>query len=185
MNMAVQAQTQSTQYIHGKADVLSQAILMQEGNPFADTVESLTPQKMRGIRVILNASAMDVLYYTSPLYRSEVPTKTISLRIKLKSSIGFFQPFFHISFCLIMSQHVYIMFLLQITHSLELELNNMYNMFCERHPYFEANGGKVSIVAHSLGNCHFCHVWLHINHKFLKLNNVQLELWLLPFNVRL
>ena len=37
-----------------------------------DTVESLTPQRMRGIRVMLNASAMDILYYTSPLYRSEV-----------------------------------------------------------------------------------------------------------------
>ncbi|KAH3854843.1 phospholipase DDHD1-like [Dreissena polymorpha] len=74
-----------------------------------DTVESLTPQKMRGIRVILNASAMDVMYYTSPLYRSE------------------------------------------ITHGLEHELNRLYNMFCERHPYFEPNGGKVSIVAHSLG----------------------------------
>ncbi|XP_052768948.1 phospholipase DDHD1-like isoform X2 [Mya arenaria] len=74
-----------------------------------DTVESLTPQKMRGIRTMLNASAMDVLYYSSPLYRSE------------------------------------------ITRSLEAELNRLYKMFCERHPYFEPNGGKVSIVAHSLG----------------------------------
>lgn len=74
-----------------------------------DTVESLTPQRMRGVRVMLNASAMDILYYTSPLYRSE------------------------------------------ITHSLENELNRLYDMFCERHPYFEPNGGKVSIIAHSLG----------------------------------
>ena len=38
----------------------------------ADTVETLTPQRMKGIRVMLNASAMDILYYTSPLYRTEV-----------------------------------------------------------------------------------------------------------------
>lgn len=74
-----------------------------------DTVETLTPQKLRGIRTMLNASAMDVLYYTSPLYRKE------------------------------------------ITRSLETELNRLYLMFCERHPYFEPNGGKVSIIAHSLG----------------------------------
>ena len=38
----------------------------------ADTVESITPHKMRGVRSILNSSAMDILYYTSPIYRSEV-----------------------------------------------------------------------------------------------------------------
>ena len=27
---------------------------------------------MKGVRTILNSSAMDILYYTSPLYRSEV-----------------------------------------------------------------------------------------------------------------
>ena len=37
-----------------------------------DTVESITPTKIRGLRSALNASAMDILYYTSPLYRSEV-----------------------------------------------------------------------------------------------------------------
>ncbi|XP_041353562.1 phospholipase DDHD1-like [Gigantopelta aegis] len=74
-----------------------------------DTVDSITPHKMKGVRSILNSSAMDVLYYTSPLYRSE------------------------------------------ITHSLQHELNHLYTVFCSRHPYFEANGGKVSIVAHSLG----------------------------------
>jgi len=39
----------------------------------------------------------------------------------------------------------------QITKGLRTELNRLYTMFCERHPYFEPNGGKVSIVAHSLG----------------------------------
>lgn len=36
------------------------------------TVESITPSKMARIRGIVNSSAMDILYYTSPLYRSEV-----------------------------------------------------------------------------------------------------------------
>lgn len=52
---------------------------------------------------------MDIMYYTSPLYRYE------------------------------------------INQSLRLELNRLYCLFCERHPYFESNGGKVSILAHSLG----------------------------------
>lgn len=75
-----------------------------------DTVDSITPTNMRGLRTLLNSSAMDILYYTSPLYRSE------------------------------------------ITHGLQSELNRLYSMFCARHPYFEANGGRVSIIAHSLGS---------------------------------
>ncbi|CAG5136440.1 unnamed protein product, partial [Candidula unifasciata] len=45
-----------------------------------DTVESVTPHKMKGVRSVLNSSAMDVLYYTSPLYRSEI---TNSLRTEI------------------------------------------------------------------------------------------------------
>lgn len=52
---------------------------------FTDTVESITPHKMKGVRTILNSSAMDILYYTSPLYRSEVSLKT-SLRFDLDLS---------------------------------------------------------------------------------------------------
>lgn len=37
-----------------------------------DMVDLITPHKMRGMRSLLNNSAMDILYYTSPLYRSEV-----------------------------------------------------------------------------------------------------------------
>lgn len=74
-----------------------------------DMVDLITPHKMRGMRSLLNNSAMDILYYTSPLYRSE------------------------------------------ITHSLQNELNRLFEMFCARNPYFQVNGGKVSIVAHSLG----------------------------------
>lgn len=38
----------------------------------ADTVDSITPDKVRGLRDMLNSSAMDIMYYTSPLYRDEV-----------------------------------------------------------------------------------------------------------------
>jgi len=37
-----------------------------------DTVASVTPNKVRDVRMFLNGSAMDVMYYTSPLYRTEV-----------------------------------------------------------------------------------------------------------------
>lgn len=39
---------------------------------FSDTVDSITPDKVRGLRDMLNSSAMDIMYYTSPLYRDEV-----------------------------------------------------------------------------------------------------------------
>lgn len=38
----------------------------------ADTVDSITPDKVRGLRDLLNSSAMDIMYYNSPLYRDEV-----------------------------------------------------------------------------------------------------------------
>ncbi|XP_043929501.1 phospholipase DDHD1 [Protopterus annectens] len=44
-----------------------------------DTVESITPDKVRGLRDMLNSSAMDIMYYTSPLYRNEV--NLIALRV--------------------------------------------------------------------------------------------------------
>ena len=53
---------------------------------------------------------MDIMYYTSPLFRME------------------------------------------IWSALQYELNRLYQMFTSRNPTFEANGGKVSIVTHSLGN---------------------------------
>ncbi|KAM7403278.1 hypothetical protein PAMA_003958 [Pampus argenteus] len=74
-----------------------------------DTVDSITPDKVRGLRDLLNSSAMDIMYYNSPLYRDE------------------------------------------ITKGLTNELNRLYTLFCSRNPEFEASGGKVSIVSHSLG----------------------------------
>ncbi|CAH8438518.1 unnamed protein product [Schistosoma turkestanicum] len=74
-----------------------------------DTVESITPVHLRGLRTVLNSSVMDIMYYTSPLYRAEI--------------IG----------------------------SLKSELNRLYTMFCRLNPNFECHGGKVSIIAHSLG----------------------------------
>lgn len=40
-----------------------------------DTVDSITPDKVRGLRDLLNSSAMDIMYYNSPLYRDEVSVK--------------------------------------------------------------------------------------------------------------
>uniref|UniRef100_A0A8D3C7W3 DDHD domain containing 1a n=1 Tax=Scophthalmus maximus TaxID=52904 RepID=A0A8D3C7W3_SCOMX len=37
-----------------------------------DTVDSITPDKVRGLRDLLNSSAMDIMYYNSPLYRDEI-----------------------------------------------------------------------------------------------------------------
>uniref|UniRef100_T1JGN6 DDHD domain-containing protein n=1 Tax=Strigamia maritima TaxID=126957 RepID=T1JGN6_STRMM len=74
-----------------------------------DTVESVTPHKIRGLRELLNRTAMDIMYYTSPMYRTE------------------------------------------IVNCLSNELNRLYGMFCQRNPSFESGGGKVSVVAHSLG----------------------------------
>jgi hypothetical protein len=52
---------------------------------------------------------MDIMYYTSPLYRSE------------------------------------------ITNALRNELNRIYANFVKRNPDFITRGGKVSVIAHSLG----------------------------------
>jgi len=65
--------------------------------------------------------------------------------------------------CLSCSIHVRYMISvwLQITSSLQMELNRLYASFVARNPYFEANGGKVSIVAHSLGEkCIMCKLYL-------------------------
>ncbi|XP_067941701.1 phospholipase DDHD1-like [Watersipora subatra] len=43
-----------------------------------DLVESITPEMLRNLRVILNSTAMDILYYTSPLYRGEIINGLIS-----------------------------------------------------------------------------------------------------------
>ena len=70
----------------------------------------LTEGMNQSARTLLNCTAMDIMYYTSPLFRME------------------------------------------IWSALQYELNRLYQMFTARNPTFEANGGKVSIVTHSLGN---------------------------------
>ena len=69
----------------------------------------LTEGMNQSTRTLLNCTAMDIMYYTSPLFRME------------------------------------------IWSALQYELNRLYQMFTARNPTFEANGGKVSIVTHSLG----------------------------------
>ena len=71
---------------------------------------NLTEGMNQSARTLLNCTAMDIMYYTSPLFRME------------------------------------------IWSALQYELNRLYQMFTARNPTFEANGGKVSIVTHSLGN---------------------------------
>jgi phospholipase DDHD1 len=41
-------------------------------NFLLDIVEAITPYSVLSIRHLLNTSAMDILYYTSPLYGAEV-----------------------------------------------------------------------------------------------------------------
>lgn len=72
-------------------------------------VEAITPNKVQSIRQRLNATAMDIMYYTSPLYSRE------------------------------------------IQKGLTCELNRLYSTFTQRNPDFTSRGGKVSIIAHSLG----------------------------------
>jgi len=40
---------------------------------------------------------------------------------------------------------------LQVQRGLSEELNRLYTMFTQRNPYFISRGGKVSVIAHSLG----------------------------------
>lgn len=43
------------------------------------------------------------------------------------------------------------LFRIEILNSLSSEVNRLYRKFCEKHPLFSKNQGKVSFVAHSLG----------------------------------
>ncbi|OXA60682.1 Phospholipase DDHD1 [Folsomia candida] len=74
-----------------------------------DVVDAITPHKLLSLRQLLNATAMDIMYYTSPLYRTE------------------------------------------IQNALRNELNRIYSNFVQRNPDFRDRGGKVSVIAHSLG----------------------------------
>uniref|UniRef100_A0A0X3NWK4 Phospholipase DDHD1 n=1 Tax=Schistocephalus solidus TaxID=70667 RepID=A0A0X3NWK4_SCHSO len=75
-----------------------------------DILDSLTLNNVGRLRYFLNSTFMDIMYYSSPIYRSE------------------------------------------ISRNLLTELNRLYNLFRQRHPYFERDGGRVSIMSHSLGS---------------------------------
>ncbi|BHF73220.1 Phospholipase ddhd1 [Sparganum proliferum] len=75
-----------------------------------DILDSLTLNNVGRLRYFLNSTFMDIMYYSSPLYRSE------------------------------------------ISRNLLTELNRLYSLFRDRHPYFERDGGRVSILSHSLGS---------------------------------
>jgi phospholipase DDHD1 len=44
-----------------------------------DIVEAITPHKLQTLRQLLNSTAMDIMYYTSPLYGCEVRYATDSM----------------------------------------------------------------------------------------------------------
>ena len=46
----------------------------------------------------------------------------------------------------------FVTFSLQIIDGVRDEMNRLYNMFCSRNPSFLEKGGKISILAHSLGS---------------------------------
>ncbi|XP_037080078.1 phospholipase DDHD1-like [Pollicipes pollicipes] len=75
----------------------------------AGMIDAVTPHQMLGLRQMLNDSFMDIMYYTSPLYRDE------------------------------------------LIAGLRRALNTVYANFSRHYPRFEARGGRVSVVAHSLG----------------------------------
>ncbi|XP_035827763.1 phospholipase DDHD1 [Aplysia californica] len=61
------------------------------------TVESITPHKMKGVRSILNSSAMDILYYTSPLYRYEITNSLKTELVRLYQMFSARHPYFEAS----------------------------------------------------------------------------------------
>ena len=82
------------------------------------------------VRDRLNSSALDVMYYTSPQFRTEVTS----------------------SHCLNEYKEVFFtVFIFQIMNSLTSEVNKLYKLFCHKNPQFKKQSGKVSFVAHSLG----------------------------------
>uniref|UniRef100_A0A2K6FCV6 DDHD domain containing 1 n=1 Tax=Propithecus coquereli TaxID=379532 RepID=A0A2K6FCV6_PROCO len=54
--------------VHGIGQKMDQGRIIKN----TATVDSITPDKVRGLRDMLNSSAMDIMYYTSPLYRDEL-----------------------------------------------------------------------------------------------------------------
>ena len=48
--------------------------------------------------------------------------------------------------------YFFVTFSLQIIDGVRDEMNRLYNMFCSRNPSFLEKGGKISILAHSLGS---------------------------------
>eukprot|EP00050_Salpingoeca_kvevrii_P001222 m.165262 g.165262 ORF g.165262 m.165262 type:complete len:700 (+) comp10326_c2_seq1:810-2909(+) len=73
------------------------------------TILDITPELLEAARGILNATVLDVMYFTSPRYRQTI-----------------------------------------IDH-LTMRITTAYANFLQRHPYFEEQGGLVSMIGHSLG----------------------------------
>ncbi|XP_072313420.1 phospholipase DDHD1 isoform X2 [Eucyclogobius newberryi] len=113
-----------------------------------DAVETITPDKVRGLRDLLNSSAMDIMYYNSPLYRDEI-TKGLTQELnRLYSLFCSRNPDFeerggkvsvvsHSLGCVItydiMTGWDPVRFCLQETRSMEEELDQRWMSYEERH----------------------------------------------------
>nr|CAH8838263.1 unnamed protein product [Trichobilharzia regenti] len=85
------------------------------------TLDNVTIAQLRPLRAYINQSLVDILYYTSPVYRQV------------------------------------------IMQSLSYELTRLFNLFCTHNPQFLQRGGRISVLAHSLGSV--------IMHDILKSSN--------------
>ncbi|XP_068195542.1 phospholipase DDHD1 isoform X2 [Antennarius striatus] len=113
-----------------------------------DTVDSITPDKVRGLRDLLNSSAMDIMYYNSPLYRDEI-TKGLTQELnrlytlycsrnpEFEESGGKVSIVSHSLGCVItydiMTGWDPVRFCLQEHHAVEEELNMRWLSYEERH----------------------------------------------------
>ncbi|OXB74025.1 UNVERIFIED_CONTAM: hypothetical protein H355_011151 [Colinus virginianus] len=123
-----------------------------------DTVDSITPDKVRGLRDMLNSSAMDIMYYTSPLYRDEGVFEWVSVEGRKGEALLYWLALHSESYGILAGvvrslavKLSSLTILTQLVKGLQQELNRLYTLFCSRNPEFEEKGGKVSIVSHSLG----------------------------------
>eukprot|EP00112_Aurelia_sp_Birch-Aquarium-sp1_P003732 Seg142.1 transcript_id=Seg142.1/GoldUCD/mRNA.D3Y31 product="Phospholipase DDHD1" protein_id=Seg142.1/GoldUCD/D3Y31 len=63
----------------------------------------------------------------------------------------------------------------EIIKSMREQLNSIYDNFLQRNPDFEARGGKVSVISHSLGSVIFHDILINWNEQLLEANKQQAD----------
>jgi len=98
---------------------------------FSDLIEAITPNNMQYVRYLLNTTVMDIMYYSSPKYRSEVSLEGDECFVHGHNTT---HP--------------------QIASGTVAYFNRLYSLFLAHNPSFERLGDSaaVSIIAHSLGS---------------------------------